>query len=99
MAGDFSIDTDELDAVIRDLQACETRLESLTDDLDRQVAALHGGWEGLAADAQLAAHREWSHGMREMRAALTRLRAAADTAGANYRSAAETNLRMWQQIL
>lgn len=73
----FTIDTDDLDAVIADVQATENALETLTNDLEKQVAALQSVWEGLAADAQAEAHRTWEEGMRGMRAALAELRASA----------------------
>ena len=36
----FTIDTDDLDAVISDVQATENALEALTNDIEKQVAAL-----------------------------------------------------------
>ena len=95
---DLAVDMAELDAVIADVQACETRLETLTDDLDRQVRALQDSWEGLAAQAQQEAHAEWTRGMRDMRTALADLRAAARQAHSNYSGAADTNVAMWRQV-
>ena len=96
--GNFSIDADELDAVISDVEKCEDALEFLTADLDKQVKALQEVWEGLAATAQKGAHDEWATGMVAMRTALADLRAAARTAHGNYTGAATTNLRMWRQV-
>ena len=50
--GDFVIEIDELDDVVGDLEACERDLDLLVTDLERQMVALHGTWEGLAATAQ-----------------------------------------------
>lgn len=94
----FTIDTDDLDAVISDVQATENALESLTNDLEKQIAALQSVWEGLAADAQAEAHRTWEEGMRGMRAALAELRASARTAHTNYTAAADANVTMWESL-
>ncbi len=37
-------------------------------------------------------------GFREMREGLAEMRAAGETAHGNYRSAADTNVRMWEQV-
>lgn len=94
----FTIDTDDLDAVITDVQATEDALEALTEDLERQVAALQGVWEGLAAEAQAEAHQTWEAGMRGMRAALADLRAAARNAHTNYTAAVDANTTMWESF-
>ncbi|WP_121256996.1 WXG100 family type VII secretion target [Nocardioides ferulae] len=96
--GRFQIDSDELDAVIADLERCERNLAALTDRIEGQMRQLHEVWEGLAADAQAEAQREWDDGMRAMRQALADLRAAARQAHDNYTSAATTNLKMWEQL-
>ena len=96
--GTFTVDVDELDAIIADVQQTETALEALTDDLEQQIAALQSVWEGLAAEAQLAAHQTWDRGMRDMRAALADLRAAARTAHGNYTAGAQTNVDMWESL-
>lgn len=96
--GDFVIEVDELDDVVGDLELCERELSLLGADLERQVAALHHTWEGLAATAQREAHQEWSQGMAQMHAALTELRAAARLAHGHYVEAATTNADMWRQV-
>ena len=96
--GDFTIDLDELDDVVGDLECCERDLSHVVEDLDRQMVVLHGSWEGLTATAQGDAHREWSSGMAAMRAALTELRAAARLAHGHYTAAATTNVDMWRQV-
>ncbi len=100
MAGvdDYTLDTDELDAVITDLERTETDLELLITDLDKQMATLHETWEGLAASAHGVAHDELAQGMRAMRQAMVELRTAARSAHANYTAAGETNLSMWEQM-
>ena len=64
-ANRFAVDAGELDAVIGDMERTEGELQQLTDDVERQIAALQEVWEGLAAEAQRAAQAEWEQGMRE----------------------------------
>lgn len=94
----FTIDTDDLDAVISEVQAAENALEALTSDLEKQIATLQSVWEGLAAEAQVEAHKTWEEGMLGMRAALAELRASARTAHTNYTAAADTNVTMWDSL-
>ncbi|WP_457189529.1 WXG100 family type VII secretion target [Nocardioides sp. P5_E3] len=94
----FAIDTDDLDAVISDVQATENALEALTNDIEKQIAALQSTWEGLAAEAQAEAHKTWEEGMRGMRAALADLRASARNAHTNYTGAADANVKMWESF-
>ncbi len=98
MSEDFVVELDELDDVVGDLEACERHLALLVEDLDRQVAALHGTWSGLAADAQRLAHLDWSEGMAAMRGSLGELRAAARLAHEEYAGAAATNVAMWREV-
>lgn len=94
----FSVDLDELNAVIADVEQTEQSLEAITNDLERQIRALQEVWEGLAAEAQLAAQATWEEGMRDMRAALADLRAAAKAAHGNYTAGARANLDMWESL-
>ncbi|MCW2815440.1 MAG: hypothetical protein JWN84_2895 [Nocardioides sp.] len=97
-AGRFTVDAGELDAVIGDIERTEAALSTLTDDVERQIRALHQVWEGLAAEAQVAAQAEWNAGMLAMREAVADLRAAARTAHGNYTRAAEANVAMWEGL-
>lgn len=97
-SGRFSIDLTDLDAVVADVEQTETALQELTDDVERQMAALQSVWEGLAADAQKAAQDEWDAGLRAMREALADLRAAARQAHGNYTAGAEANVSMWESV-
>lgn len=94
----FSVDLNELDGVVADVQQTENALEQLTADLEAQIRALHTVWEGLAAEAQQAAHRTWEQGMADMRAALADLRAAAHAAHTNYTASAQANADMWESL-
>lgn len=97
--GDYTIDLEELESVIAALEKCERELESLTDDLDRQMAALQSTWEGLSAQAQAEAQQEWGQGMLEMRAALVHMRRAARTASGNYHLMIKANTAIWSNLL
>jgi WXG100 family type VII secretion target len=94
----YSIDLDELDDVIGDLEQAERALELLTNDLEGQIRKLHEQWEGLSATAQAEAHQEWEQGMTDMRAALKAMRSAARVAHGNYSLAISTNLGMWEGL-
>jgi WXG100 family type VII secretion target len=96
--GDFVIEVDELDDIVGDLETCERDLTHLLADLERQMVALHGTWEGLAAAAQREAFQAWSHGMVAMQSALGDLRAGARLAHFHYVEAATTNVDMWRQV-
>ncbi len=95
----FSVDHDELDRIISDLEATERELSAIDADLARQLAALQGTWEGLAAHAQQEAYDEWRQGMAAMHAALVDMRKAARRAHTNYTAAARANSQMWGQVL
>ncbi len=98
MTDAFTIDPDELDAVVADIARTETALETLTNDIERQVAKLHESWEGLTAVAQREAQEEWEQGLMIMRQALAELRAAAEQASRNYAEAADANRSMWESL-
>lgn len=98
MTDSFAIDPDELDAVVADIARTESALETLTNDIERQIAKLHQSWEGLAAVAQREAQHEWEQGLMTMRQALAELRAAAEQASRNYNEAADANRSMWESL-
>lgn len=101
MGGDvsrFGVDIAELVDLVDDLGATERKLETLTNDIERQIATLHTTWEGLAAAAQREAQQEWNQGMQAMRDALAHLKAAVDVARQNYDGAVSDNLAMWRQL-
>lgn len=94
----YSVDPDELDAVVGDLETCQRKLQATTDHLEAQIAKLHATWEGLSAAAQREAHQEWEAGMAMMQAALEGMRAAARVAHTNYTQAVDANVSMWQPL-
>jgi len=91
----FAVDLDDLDATVALLTDTERAFDERLDDVRRAVAHLHLRFEGLSAQAHLAAQQEWEGGFARMREALGELRAAARGAHDNYRGAVEVNLRMW----
>ena len=94
----FDVDADQLAHTVDRMVSCGATLHDLTDRLSARLAALHLTWDGAAAEAHRTAQSEWEAGFAEMREALDRMRAAARTAHTSYTSAADTNLRMWQQV-
>lgn len=94
----FDVDADQLTHTVDRMAASGAILHDLADRLSARVAALHLTWDGAAADAHRAAQAGWEAGFAEMREALDRMRAAARSAHASYTSAADANLRMWEQV-
>ena len=98
MSTGFSVEVDELLAVVGELARCGEALDQLLDDVADRVAGLHLTWTGEAAAAQVAAQSAWEADFREMRGALALMRRAAEVAHDNYTSAAAANLRMWERL-
>lgn len=94
----YEVDLDLLDETIASMAACGRALDGLLDEVDRRVAELHGTWSGQAASAQATAQQAWEDGFRSMRDGLAAMRAAGDLAGSSYRTATDTNRRMWEQL-
>ena len=94
----YSLDADDLAAVIDDLARGHAALSELAVDLERRISELHLTWDGEAAGAHRLAQDAWARGFGEMRDALARMRQAADTAHHNYTSAAAVNHQLWEQV-
>jgi WXG100 family type VII secretion target len=95
MSDFYVVDLDELAACAERLSRFEGFIETKLDELDRRIQQLQSAWTGTAADAQLAAHRDWMAGAAEMKDGLAKLRQAATTAHTNYSAARAANLTMW----
>ena len=87
----FEVDIDALLHVVDRMATCQAALHDLATGIERRMAGLHLTWQGEAADAHVVAQQTWDRGFRDMRA-------AAYTAHDNYTSAADTNLRLWEQV-
>lgn len=94
----YTVDPDELDEIVGELETCERTIETLTAAYEKEMRTLQETWEGLAAEAQVEAQAEWEAGMRAMRSALADIRAAARVAHGNYTGAISANLTMWRQL-
>ena len=90
----YGVDLDELLATIDEMARCGTELEARLAD----IAGIRLPWTGRAALAQAAVQAEWEAGFSAMREALAVMRSAAATAHESYTDAADTNLRMWEQV-
>lgn len=94
----FHADLDQLADLLDDLARGHDALELLASELARDLARLHGRWDGSAASAHLAAQADWDTGFAAMRSALQSMRAAGATARDNYTAAAHANVVMWDQV-
>lgn len=94
----FTVDAAQLTHTVDELATCGESLHQIAADLEQRISALHLTWDGAAARAHGEAQAEWQRGFRAMHEALDQMRAAARVAHTNYTSAADTNLRMWQQV-
>lgn len=96
--GRFSVDPDELDEIIADMERCESDLERALNDLTHRLKALHEVWQGEAGEAQRATQAHWEAAMADMRDALSQIRASARDAHGNYTLAVQDNINMWRQL-
>ena len=95
MARKFTVDLNELDAVIGLLVRFDADAEELCSEVDQTINRLHVSWSGEGAQAQRAAHERWTAGAAEMRTALEDLHQAAGTAHGNYSRSVAANEGMW----
>ncbi len=93
----YSVDLDELDAVITRMAKFDTALDEHLSKLDARINRLHKTWTGDAAVAQKAEHDKWMQAAREMRHAMATMRSAGKTAHANYSRAFAANVGMWNE--
>lgn len=99
MRGGFRADLDELADVIGCLTSGHAELEAFAACLVRDLADLHGMWDGISAEAHLTAQARWDDGFAAMREALADLRAVASVARSNYAAAASANQSQWGRLL
>jgi WXG100 family type VII secretion target len=93
----YSVDLDELDAVITRMGKFDAALDEHMNKLDARIARLHKTWSGEAAVAQKAEHDKWMQAAREMRQAMATMRSAGKTAHGNYTRAIAANVDMWNE--
>lgn len=93
----FRVDLDRLADIVDQLTKFDQRIEAALEDVDGRVDRLHTTWTGEAAAQHRRAHAEWQRGVAEMRAGLAEMRRNAEIAHGNYRSAIDSNSRMWEQ--
>jgi WXG100 family type VII secretion target len=93
----YSVDLDELDAVITRMGKFDAALDEHLNKLDARIARLHKTWSGEAAVAQKAEHDKWMQAAREMRQAMATMRSAGKTAHGNYTRAIAANVDMWNE--
>ena len=94
----YTLDADELAAIVGELIACRATLDRNVADLRRQMAVLQSEWEGVSADAQSVAQEELDAGMAAMNLALGDLIDANDLAHRNYTGAWQANVDLWRTV-
>ncbi|OBH02948.1 MULTISPECIES: WXG100 family type VII secretion target [unclassified Mycobacterium] len=95
MAEPFRVDPRALADAVQRMTEFGRYAEDMLAEIDSLVSTLHSTWTGSGAAAHVEAHRHWARGEAMMREALAQLRAAGETAHANYTGAMSTNLAMW----
>jgi WXG100 family type VII secretion target len=94
----YSVDLDELDAVITRMGKFDAALDEHMTNLDARIKRLHKTWSGDAAVAQKAEHDKWMQAAHEMRQAMATMRSAGKTAHTNYSRAIAANGSMWDGV-
>lgn len=94
----YSVDVDELRAVIAEMSSCERALVDLSGDVEAETLRLHALWTGHARDAHACSHGQWRDEFCDMSQHLDTLRGLADVASGNYTAAVEANAAMWEQF-
>ena len=94
----YRVDLEELRLVVDEMAAFYADLAELAAAVSVQASRLHDGWTGLARDAHAGSHARWQDELADMRQALAGIRTLGATAQANYGSAVEANLTMWQRV-
>ncbi|MET8876666.1 WXG100 family type VII secretion target [Nocardia sp. NPDC004604] len=95
MSSEFSVDLDRLDDIVARLSGLSGFVAEHLDEIDNRVTTLVGtGWEGVAAEAYAAAHREWITGAREFVESVRDMSDAAKQAHGDYTHAIELNSKM-----
>jgi WXG100 family type VII secretion target len=94
----YSVDLDELDALVARMARFDAALAEHMAKLDARIVRLHRTWTGDAAIAQKAEHDKWMQAARDMRQAMAVMRSAGRTAHANYTRALAANASMWNGV-
>lgn len=94
----YSLDSDELDELIRELTTCHQNIDRCITDFRRQMRVLESEWEGLSAEAQKLARAELDKGLDAMALALSDLIAENNDAHGLYVAAWQANVDMWRAV-
>ncbi|MGQ4601642.1 WXG100 family type VII secretion target [Nocardia sp. R6R-6] len=94
---EFSFNLEHLDQIVARLSGLAGFITDHLDDIDNKIAALAGtGWESIAAQAYMDAHRQWADAAREFAEGIRDISDAARKAHQRYSNAAEVNNQMLQ---
>lgn len=91
---DFSAISDLEQGMLRRIDDCEELLRSLR----RQLQPVQQQWTGAASDKFQETVRQWNAVANDLMESLNKLRGIVRTAHNNYRSAVDTNTRMWKGV-
>lgn len=94
MAGEYSVDLDDLEILISRLTAYQGFLIDQLDELERRVRALSSTWSAAAATAFEDAHRDWAAGVAGVSTALETMRHNAEQAHTSYTGVGVANKKM-----
>jgi WXG100 family type VII secretion target len=95
MSDGFLVDLDALADVVARMAAFDRAVEAADVRVDSIAAGLAMTWTGTASAAYDAAHVRLRRDLRDLRTAVTGLRAIASAAHHNYAAAAAANRGMW----
>jgi WXG100 family type VII secretion target len=79
----------------QDLQQVLWAFESVLDSLEENLELTLAEWSGDAQRAYAEARATWDRAARDLHAELARLHKAIKRTHHNFRSASDTNVRMW----
>ncbi|WP_084477726.1 WXG100 family type VII secretion target [Nocardia jejuensis] len=96
MSEEFSVDLNDLDAIVTRLSDLANFIGDQLSDLDRKVAAVRSGsWDSAGAVAYADAHSEWLSGAKELAEGVTDMGVVARNAHGHYTAAIGANTRMF----
>ncbi|WP_419228882.1 WXG100 family type VII secretion target [Gordonia sp. CPCC 205515] len=97
MSGEFTVDLDELEQLVRRLTDLHEFLDGRLEDIDRQAAHVQqSSWSGRAADAHRTAHREWLSAAKEFADGVKTMKRIGADAHAQYTGAVKANTTMFR---
>jgi early secretory antigenic target protein ESAT-6 len=85
----------QMDSAAAQVRTTWAKLESQFQELQGLVSRLATAWEGDDQVAYQAAQKKWDTAAKDLNQALSDIGKGVVTANDNFRSATQTNVRMW----